>query len=55
MERINGQRRRKDNVAQKYRDAQTHRTPVVEALSAEAVEEVHSHHHQAGDIEHIQH
>jgi len=44
------------DISQKHRDAQTYGTEVVELLRCDgAVKEIHPHHHQAGDVEQVEH
>ena len=54
MERVINQPRWKENIAQKYRYTQTHRTPVVELLGLQSVEEVHPHHDKTGYVKRVE-
>jgi hypothetical protein len=54
MKIVRSQRWRKENVAQQHRHTYAHRAPVVEPLGAEAIEEVHPHHDNTGDVEHVE-
>ena len=55
MERVISQWGWKENVAQQDCHSHTQRRPVVELLCGDAqVEEIHPHHHQTGDVEHVE-
>lgn len=56
LDPVDGQRGCKEDVAKQYRGTHAHGTPVVELHGGDLVfEEVHAHHHQTGDVEHVEH